>query len=382
MSTVGPWPSPGDYSAAIQNPHNCFADPELKKGQVQTDSFGLPLGVSGNFAVVYQLQSGTEVFAVRCFIRSVTDQQRRYDALSQYLQGIWLPHLVHFTYLAQGIRVRGQWYPVVKMEWVSGRQLHHYVESCLSQPHRLGQLAARWRGVIAGLSGARIAHGDLQHGNVLVDGEGSIRLVDYDGIFLPALRGSPPGEVGHVNYQHPERIVRSYYEANVDAFPALVIYLSLLALKAEPGLWQAFHTGENLIFQAADFRKPGQTPLWKRLQSSPDAEVQRLAAELERFCQGSVAAVPDLETVVQGLSRVPVPPPSPTSVVPLQPSAPVVPARPPTTVACPHCGFVNDATEIYCQRCAHQLCGNRWCPHCNGSVPVRAQYCTECGQRV
>ena len=364
MSATRPWPSPGDYSTAIQNPHHCFTDPELKKGKVNTNPLGLPIGVSGNFAVVYQLQSGRKVFAVRCFIRPVTDQQQRYEALSRYLQAIQLPHLVNFTYLPQGILVRGQWYPVVKMDWVSGQQLHQYVAGCLQRTHVLGRLAAQWRGVLAGLSGAHIAHGDLQHGNILVNGQGTIQLVDYDGFFLPTLRGSPPAEVGHINYQHPERIAQGYYEENADAFPGLVIYLSLLALQTDPGLWKDFHNGENLIFRADDFKRPGQTAVWRRLKQSADAEVRRLTAELERFCQGPVSAVPDMEVVLQNL-----------------PKSPVYP-QPPTTVICPSCGYVNAADEIYCQRCAHQLCGDRWCPGCGRAVPVKAQYCTACGRKL
>jgi hypothetical protein len=302
MASSAPWPSPGDYSAAIQNPHHCFADPALAGGQVYTNRFGLPVGASGNFAVVYQLRSGAQVFAVRCFIRPVTNQQQRYDALSQHLHGIWLPALVDYTYLPQGIRVRGQWYPVVRMAWIAGQQLHQYIEDHLRHSQRLERLAIQWRGVVAGLCGAHMAHGDLQHGNILVDGHDQIHLVDYDGFFLPALRTQPPGERGHPNYQHPARQQHGYYAANADAFSALVIYLSLLALRRQPELW-SLHTGENLIFKADDFTQPGRTPAWQRLQGSRDPEVQRLTASLEHFCRASVAAMPDLDTVIQGLSE-------------------------------------------------------------------------------
>ena len=325
MAVSTSWPSPGDYSAAIQNPHNCFADPELASGQVHTNQFGLPVGASGNFAVVYQLHSGAQVFAVRCFIRPVTNQQQRYDALSQHLHGIWLPALVDYAYLPRGIRVRGQWYPVVRMAWIAGQQLHQYIEDHLRHSQLLERLAIQWRGVVAGLCGAHMAHGDLQHGNILVDGHDQIHLVDYDGFFIPALRTQPPGERGHPNYQHPERQQHGYYAANADAFSALVIYLSLLALRTEPGLW-SWHTGENLLFKADDFTQPGWTPVWQRLQGSVDPEVQRLTATLERFCREPVSAIPDLDTVIQGLSeRIAVPAktrPTPTQPAVFSPPAP------------------------------------------------------------
>lgn len=120
MPPSTPWPSPGDYSAAIQNPHNCFTDPELAGGRTSTNRLGLPNLAAGNFAVVYQVQNGSRTLAVRCFSHPVTDQQQRYDILSQQLRGFWYPALVDFAYLAQGIRVRGQWYPIVRMEWIVG----------------------------------------------------------------------------------------------------------------------------------------------------------------------------------------------------------------------------------------------------------------------
>ncbi|HYN88670.1 MAG TPA: hypothetical protein VER55_09075, partial [Ardenticatenaceae bacterium] len=291
MSQTTGWPSPSDYSTAIQNPQNNCSDPILRQGKPTVNQLGLPVGASGNFAVVYQMESSGTRYAVRCFIRPVTDQQQRYDALTRSLESVSLPGLVDFAYLPEGIRVRGRWYPVVRMEWVSGQHLSRYVAAHLHQGAVLEQLAARFRSMVEAFGSARMAHGDLQHGNVLVDAQGQMRLVDYDGLFVPALRGKPPGEVGHPNYQHAERIRDGYYEENVDAFAARVIYLSLLALRADPTLW-SFNTGENLIFLAGDYKQPGRTPIWSRLHASPDPEVRRLTVELEGFARGPVAAIP------------------------------------------------------------------------------------------
>jgi serine/threonine protein kinase len=327
MATPIAWPSPGDYSTAIQNPQNCFSDSELRACKCRSNQMGLPVGASGNFAVVYEVNIGTKKYAVRCFTRQVTDQQDRYEKLSTYLAGFGIPAFVDFTYLQHGIRVRGQWYPIVKMEWAEGQQLHRYVESNLRNGVALGQLAARFRGVIAGLSGAHIAHGDLQHGNILVDAGGQLKLVDYDGFYLPSLKGQPPGEVGHPNYQHPLRIQQGYYEENTDGFSALVIYLSLLALAADPGLW-SFNNGENLIFKADDFKNPGQSLVWNKLRQSLNPQVIALTDHLERYCKGAVSMVTDLESLLLHATLSATPPvrAPPTAYAPVGTTVPAVPA--------------------------------------------------------
>ena len=93
-----------------------------------------------------------------------------------------------FDYLPKGIKVRGQWYPILKMEWVQGELLSQYVERHLHNPSDLQQLAARWIEMTKALHANSIAHGDLQERNVLVV-NGQLKLVDYDGMFVPALSG-------------------------------------------------------------------------------------------------------------------------------------------------------------------------------------------------
>lgn len=292
------WPSPGDYSTAIQNPQNCFSEPDLKRGTPSKNTLGLPVGASGNFAVVYQMKTTSGAYAVRCFIRPVTDQEQRYQALSNYFRDFSLPCLVEFSYHETGIKIQGREYPVVRMAWVPGDQLHSYIESHLRDAKALSRLASRWRGLVAGLRGANSAHGDLQHGNILVDSAGELRLVDYDGFFIPALNGCPPGEVGQPNYQHPERIEYGKYDQDVDNFSAIVIYLSITALSCDEGLWR-FHSGDNLVFSADDFKQPGQTDVWKQISRIRNNEVHDLTRTFEEICRGPIAKVPDLESVLQ-----------------------------------------------------------------------------------
>jgi hypothetical protein len=82
-------PSPGfpnltDYREAIQNPSTAFADPELQRCQPELTPLGLPLALSGGFAGIFHLK-GSREWAVRCFIRSVSDLTERYRWISDFL---------------------------------------------------------------------------------------------------------------------------------------------------------------------------------------------------------------------------------------------------------------------------------------------------------
>ena len=313
-----PWPGITDFSEAVQNPPLCFAGTDLENGLVATNPRGMPLVYSGAFACVYPVSVGGLTYAVRCFTREVNDQQHRYNALSDYLLNVLPPAFVHFEYVEDGISVRGTSYPLVKMEWVEGELLSSYVEGHLNDPDALRRIAAQWRGgTTSSLRGLRIAHNDLQHGNVMVQNDGNIRLVDYDGMYLPQFAGEKSPELGHKNYQHPERTSDDYADY-VDNFPALVIYLSLLAIAAEPELWE-FNNEDNLILARTDYADPASSEVFKRLKSSSDSSVVELTEKLIDCCDLPVADVPDLETALQGI-RVTAPAPSSSAPPPPPPT--------------------------------------------------------------
>jgi hypothetical protein len=188
------------------------------------------------------------------------------------------------------------------MAWAEGEGLAAFTERHLGEGDTLRALAEAWRTLLADLAAASIAHGDLQHGNVLVrDDDGTVRLtlVDYDTLFVPALAGRTSAEVGHRNYQHPDR-TETDFDASLDHFPGLVVYTALRALEAKPDLWAEFSTGENVLFQAGDFYDPQSSPLFTALRQI-DA-IRPLAEALATACYLEPGAVPSLEEVLSGES--------------------------------------------------------------------------------
>ena len=123
------------------------------KGKRRLPPRGMPLVFSGNFACVYKMSSAGRDYAVRCFTREVKNQQQRYSQLDEYLRAARPDAFVRFEYLDRGIKLKGQWYPIVKMAWVEGQRLDRFVEANLNQSDILYDMAARWRGTNSSLRG-------------------------------------------------------------------------------------------------------------------------------------------------------------------------------------------------------------------------------------
>jgi hypothetical protein len=296
-----PWPLSQDYNEAIQNPAQCFADPELRQGEAETNDLGLPAPRSGNFADVYAVVTGSRKCAVKCFTRQIPGLQERYRQVSLHLAQVKLPFMVDFTFQEKGIRVRGLWYPILKMQWVDGLTLNQFIKANVDKPHVLDLLCQLWVKLAGRLREANIAHCDLQHGNVLLVPASraralQIKLVDYDGMCVPALTLLKSIEVGHPAYQHPQRQREGIYDLEVDRFSHLVIYTALRALMAGgQELWDRHDDGDNLLFKPADYAAPTKSRLFYNMLKSASPEVSNLVDVIMKACAGPLEKTPLLE---------------------------------------------------------------------------------------
>ena len=290
------WPDLTDYHEALQFPQRSLSDPELQKAQIEKDRFGMPKPATGGNAVAYKATQGSNVWAVRCFLRPISDHAERYAAISKHLQKNRADHCTEFFYLGDGLRIKGGTFPIVKMAWVQGQHLERCVESLLDKPRELADLRERFRILVKEVEAAKFAHGDLQHGNILVRGK-DLLLIDYDGMWVPALDGRQATELGHRAYQHPKRSMADY-GAYLDRFSALVIYLSMLALEVDRKLWDQYYTGDNLIFVREDFNEPGRSNVWGDLAALKHPDVSYLAGLLATMCSKPVKDLPRLEAVL------------------------------------------------------------------------------------
>jgi len=287
------WPSPQDYNEAIQNPAFCFADPELQQGEVEVNAIGLPRPISGSFASVYRVNCANKSWAVRCFLQEGDHQQRRYEAIAHYFLHQGFKFAVPFSFIREGIKIGDSWYPILKMEWIDGLTVDRFVRQEASNPAKLLWLAEELRQLVEDMQSRRIAHGDLQHANLIVDND-RLLLVDYDGVYVPQLQGMESAELGHRNYQHPKRNANDF-NAELDNFSIWVIYVSLRILAADPGLVKcADEDFESLLFTREDFLNPESSVLFYLLEQHRSKEVVRNARLLRAVLKQPYPKIPRL----------------------------------------------------------------------------------------
>ena len=294
------FPSGGKYVEALQNTNLCFRDLDLKGARPTCDGLGLPRPISGNFASVFSLTTSSgRRYAVKCFTRDVADQEARYKAISDKLAQLSFPWKVRFDYLSQGILVEGRWHPLLKMEWVEATSLSRWIEQNLHDSAGLATVSNHFAELVNDLAKAGVAHGDLQHGNLLVTPSGQLRLVDYDGMYVPSLAGSPAGELGHRNYQSPARSTTDF-GPTIDRFSAWVIHLSLTALASDPGLWSQLreHDAEHLLLAENDFRDPSRSARFTTLLNHTAPGIRDLAQHVQNLVTLPLDAIPQLNPIM------------------------------------------------------------------------------------
>lgn len=291
-------PTAEDYMRAVQNPRLVFHQPSLRDAVFDTHPLlGIPIPASGTSAIVFKATVDGESQALRFLTRPDAATRLRYTALNAHFTERGLTRDVATSqWIDDAITVNGRTWPMVRMQWVAGKTLNQHVEDLLDagDTASVATLATAWRDLLRRTQTTGFAHGDLQHGNVMVEPDGTPRLVDFDCSWIEAFAGSaPPAESGHRNYQRPARPWGRW----MDTFPGLVIYLSLLAVARDREAWQ-LHNGENLLFSDADFVPPHQTDTWWRIARLSDPRLDAMAAALRACCAPSWAATSDLETLL------------------------------------------------------------------------------------
>lgn len=300
------FPTAGNYQEALQHPRLCFTHAELRDAVPELTKLRQPRAISGAFASVFPMthtRTGHR-YAVKCFTRCVPDQQARYRAISEKLAALSAAELsqpwkIGFEYLPDAVLVGASRYPVLKMEWAQGTTLAAWLDVHHRDSRAVDRVAERFAELISDLAVYGIAHGDLQHGNLLVAEDDTLRLLDYDGMFVPALAGLGGTERGHRNYQSPQRGDFDF-DATLDRFSSWVIYLALKAVAIDPELWERLHEpqGEYLLLREADFEDPSISQRFPALLSHSDGRIRQLAEQVRMLVARPLMTLPALATTL------------------------------------------------------------------------------------
>ena len=289
-------PRGDEYNVAVQNPRIAFVDTDLKNSSVETTPLGLPKPYSGGFTITYKLSNHQSAWAVRCFHRDIQDLQKRYQSIGNFLSKNQSPYFVNAQYLKDGIKINGKGYPIIKMRWLEGEPLNIYLGKTYNQKTNIEKLLADFVQLINELEKFGIAHGDLQHGNIIVKND-KLHLIDYDGMYFPELASLKTNEIGHINYQHPKRSA-AHYNQYIDRFSAIVIYIGLKAISLKPTLWNKYENGENILFRSQDYADLQNSPLIQDLLII--SEIKPLVERLIGCCHSDFEKIPSLRDFLAG----------------------------------------------------------------------------------
>lgn len=307
-----PFPNITDYTASVENAASQVVDPVLTNSKPRLRN-NRAEKMSGGMAVVFPFQAGTNIYAVKCWLRDLGDMRIHYQKVEAFLRTAGLKYFVEFGFVENGIIANGSFWPILRMKWVSGCSLLEFVDKHHSDAGALRLLAERYLTMSQALHQQGVAHGDLQGSNIKVVGSGSgieIQLIDYDTLVIPDYYGKPSQTIALPSYQHPRRKASPNYTGKEDYFSELVIYLSLLAVAEKPSLWRKYPKGgadmaeqdrhdKDMLFVAEDFTAAKPTEVFKELYGlSPS--VRRLAVILWNYTQApSIEKVLPLEAVVK-----------------------------------------------------------------------------------
>lgn len=250
------------------------------------DADGQPVMSSGNFAVVFKMKDERDgkLYAVRCFHRDQEGRAESYRLIEEELKDVESPYLVSFRYMDKELYVDSKQsdeteFPVLLMDWVEGITLDKYLRENLDDQYALGMLAYRFSQLAQWLIPQPFAHGDLKPDNILVKEDGIMVLVDYDGMYVPAMKGQKARELGSPDFRHPLR-TEDDFDEHIDDFPLVSILLSLKAISINPQLLAEYGATDRLLLSEKDYRNVSDCRLLKEHFPSNDETLNRIAGVL------------------------------------------------------------------------------------------------------
>ena len=275
------YPLISEYVEAIKAAEDNFE--KLKNLRPVQGDDGELVFSSGNFAVVFKMkdvQTG-KLHAVKCFLKEQEGRADAYRMIAEELEYVSSTFLTPIKYLDKELFVDTNTsdeteFPVLLMDWVEGETLDKYIRQHIDDQCELSLLAYQFSRLAMWLMPQPFAHGDLKPDNILVKEEGTLVLVDYDGMYVPAMKGQKARELGSPDFRHPGR-TEEVFDDHIDDFSLASILLSLKAIALQPSLLEEYGASDRLLFSEKDYRNLSESSALGALQQlMQDAELASL----------------------------------------------------------------------------------------------------------
>ncbi len=222
------------------------------------DKYGEPYRSSGAFAVVFKMkdeQTG-KCYALKCFTEEQEGRAEAYRKIAEELEFVDSSYITSVKYLEKELFVdsncEDEEFPVLLMDWIEGETMETYIAANYTDTHAMAMLCYRFCKMAVWLRSQSFAHGDIKPDNIMVRPDGTLTLVDYDGMFVPAMKGQKSPTIGTKDFSHPLRTIDDFDET-IDDFALASIALSLKAISLNPSLLDQYGASDRLLFSAADY---------------------------------------------------------------------------------------------------------------------------------
>ena len=235
------------------------------------DDHGEPYRSSGAFAVVFKMQdkSTGKYYALKCFTEEQEGRADAYRQIADELDMVDSPYNTSVKYMEKELFVDSQCeedeFPVLLMDWVEGETMEAYIAANYRNQSAMSLLCYRFGKMAAWLRTQSFAHGDVKPDNIIIRPDGSLTLVDYDGMFVPSMKGSQSPTIGTRDFSHPLRTVDDFDET-IDDFSLASVALSLKAISMKPTLLDIYGASDRLLFSENDYRNPSNSKVISALQ--------------------------------------------------------------------------------------------------------------------
>ena len=235
------------------------------------DDHGEPYRSSGAFAVVFKMkdeQTG-KCYALKCFTEEQEGRAEAYRQIADELEFVDSSYVTSVKYLNKEIFVDSNCeedeFPVLLMDWIDGETMENYIAENYQDNYAMAMLCYRFCKMAEWFRSQPFAHGDIKPDNIMVRPDGNLSLVDYDGMFVPAMKGQKSPTIGTKDFSHPLRTVDDFDET-IDDFALASIALSLKAISMNSKLLDTYGASDRLLFSESDYRNPSSSKAISALQ--------------------------------------------------------------------------------------------------------------------